>query len=120
MPAELTSPLAAARLPRRLQSELMGLMRAGDPTLSAFPDGDNIFQWTGTITGGVGTVCRSSLKRNRRGAAASGEARRAGSLARLIPPFRLLCLCGVLSCLASAASRRAAAVGCGCVGRASA
>ena len=32
-------------------------MTAGDPSLSAFPEGDNIFQWTGTITGGAGTVC---------------------------------------------------------------
>ena len=41
---------------RRLQSELMSLMMSGDAGLSAFPDGDNIFQWTGTITGGDGTV----------------------------------------------------------------
>ena len=27
-----------------------------DAGISAFPDGDNIFQWTGTITGGAGTV----------------------------------------------------------------
>ena len=41
----------------RLQSELMSLMMSADPAISAFPDGDNIFQWTGTITGGSGTVC---------------------------------------------------------------
>ena len=34
----------------------MSLMMGGDPGLSAFPDGDNIFQWTGTITGSEGTV----------------------------------------------------------------
>ena len=43
---------------RRLQSELMSLMMGGDAGISAFPDGDNIFQWTGTITGGAGTVRR--------------------------------------------------------------
>merc|ERR1712070_426957 len=41
---------------KRLQSELMSLMMGGDAGISAFPDGDNIFQWTGTITGGKGTV----------------------------------------------------------------
>jgi len=46
---------------RRLQSELMSLMMGGDAGISAFPDGDNIFQWTGTITGGAGTVrCEAS------------------------------------------------------------
>eukprot|EP00962_Isochrysis_galbana_P054372 scaffold25881_cov129-Isochrysis_galbana.AAC.6 len=34
----------------------MSLMMGGDAGISAFPDGDNIFQWTGTITGGAGTV----------------------------------------------------------------
>jgi len=42
---------------KRLQSELMQLMMgAGESGVSAFPDGDNIFQWTGTIHGGEGTV----------------------------------------------------------------
>uniref|UniRef100_A0A7S2NTC7 UBC core domain-containing protein n=1 Tax=Haptolina brevifila TaxID=156173 RepID=A0A7S2NTC7_9EUKA len=41
---------------KRLQSELMSLMMSADNALSAFPDGDNIFQWTGTIAGGGGTV----------------------------------------------------------------
>mmetsp|Transcript_8573 Transcript_8573/g.10839 ORF Transcript_8573/g.10839 Transcript_8573/m.10839 type:complete len:175 (-) Transcript_8573:1519-2043(-) len=41
---------------KRLQSELMQLMMAGDKDATAFPDGDNLFQWVGTITGGVGTV----------------------------------------------------------------
>lgn len=31
-------------------------MMGGDSGISAFPDGDNIFHWTGTITGGTGTV----------------------------------------------------------------
>eukprot|EP00850_Spirogloea_muscicola_P011882 SM000075S21971 [mRNA] locus=s75:384172:385622:- [translate_table: standard] len=41
---------------RRLQSELMALMTCGDPGISAFPEGDNIFQWAGTIKGSAGTV----------------------------------------------------------------
>ena len=31
-------------------------MMSGETSLSAFPDGDNIFQWTGTIAGGDGTI----------------------------------------------------------------
>uniref|UniRef100_A0A6U9EHH6 UBC core domain-containing protein n=1 Tax=Emiliania huxleyi TaxID=2903 RepID=A0A6U9EHH6_EMIHU len=49
---------------RRLQSELMSLMMGGDAGISAFPDGDNIFQWTGTITGGAGTVRRCEASRS--------------------------------------------------------
>ncbi|KAJ8648747.1 hypothetical protein MRB53_001770 [Persea americana] len=41
---------------KRLQSELMALMMSGDPGISAFPDGDNIFNWVGTITGSKDTV----------------------------------------------------------------
>ncbi|EFA86100.1 ubiquitin-conjugating enzyme E2 [Heterostelium album PN500] len=41
---------------KRLQSELMALMMASSPGISAFPDGDNMFNWTGTIQGAAGTV----------------------------------------------------------------
>jgi len=41
---------------KRLQSELMALMTAGDPSVSAFPDGDSLFSWVGTITGAAGTA----------------------------------------------------------------
>ncbi|XP_008787692.2 ubiquitin-conjugating enzyme E2 19-like [Phoenix dactylifera] len=41
---------------KRLQSELMALMMCGDPGISAFPEGDNIFCWKGTITGSIDTV----------------------------------------------------------------
>lgn len=41
---------------KRLQSELMALMMAGDAGISAFPDGDSLFSWVGTIAGAAGTV----------------------------------------------------------------
>merc|ERR1711903_45206 len=41
---------------KRLQQELMQLMMSGDNSVSAFPEGDNLFSWIGTITGSVGTV----------------------------------------------------------------
>ncbi|XP_072983328.1 ubiquitin-conjugating enzyme E2 20-like [Typha latifolia] len=55
-------PLPVAKGPdgqsvlKRLQSELMALMMCGDPGISAFPEGDNIFSWKGTITGSKDTV----------------------------------------------------------------
>ena len=41
---------------RRLQSELMALMMGGDSGVSAFPEGDNIFHWVGTIAGSAATA----------------------------------------------------------------
>ncbi|XP_057782675.1 uncharacterized protein LOC131000670 [Salvia miltiorrhiza] len=42
---------------QRLQKELMALMMSGgDLGVSAFPDGESIFTWTGTIEGGKGTM----------------------------------------------------------------
>ena len=41
---------------KRLQSELMSLMASADPGVSAFPDGDSLFAWLGTIHGAKGTV----------------------------------------------------------------
>ncbi|CAL9167289.1 unnamed protein product [Musa hybrid cultivar] len=41
---------------KRLQSELMSLMMCGDPGISAFPEGDNIFCWKGTIHGSKETA----------------------------------------------------------------
>ncbi|KAK4321730.1 hypothetical protein Pmani_007471 [Petrolisthes manimaculis] len=41
---------------KRLQHELMTLMMSTDKGISAFPDGDNLFKWVGTITGPASTV----------------------------------------------------------------
>jgi len=41
---------------KRLQHELMTLMMSGEMGISAFPDGENLFKWIGTINGGSGTV----------------------------------------------------------------
>mmetsp|Transcript_16826 Transcript_16826/g.47027 ORF Transcript_16826/g.47027 Transcript_16826/m.47027 type:complete len:178 (-) Transcript_16826:257-790(-) len=54
--ATASSGVDSAAVAKRLQSELMGLMMSGDEGISAFPDGDNIFSWVGTLKGGEGTV----------------------------------------------------------------
>ena len=41
---------------KRLQSELMSLMMEPLPGVSAFPDGENLQSWKGTITGSEGGV----------------------------------------------------------------
>lgn len=41
---------------QRLQKELMSLMMSGDLGVSAFPEGESIFTWIGTIEGGKGTM----------------------------------------------------------------
>lgn len=41
---------------KRLHKELMSLMMSADRSVSAFPDGDNLFRWIGTINGPIGTV----------------------------------------------------------------
>ncbi|KAL0235530.1 hypothetical protein GEMRC1_002112 [Eukaryota sp. GEM-RC1] len=49
---------------RRLQSELMTMMSSDDDGISAFPSGDTILEWNGTILGADGTVfdgCEYSL-----------------------------------------------------------
>ena len=35
----------------RLQQELMGIMMSADPGASAFPNDDNLFEWTATLKG---------------------------------------------------------------------
>jgi len=41
---------------KRLQQELLSLMMSGEKGVSAFPDGDNLFKWNGTISGPIGTA----------------------------------------------------------------
>ena len=41
---------------KRLQQELLSLMMSNEKSISAFPDGDNLFKWIGIIQGPVGTV----------------------------------------------------------------
>ncbi|KAI7751968.1 hypothetical protein M8C21_022064, partial [Ambrosia artemisiifolia] len=41
---------------KRLQKELMELMKSAESWISAFPVGEDFFRWRGTISGGVGTV----------------------------------------------------------------
>ena len=41
---------------KRLQQELLSLMMSAEKGVSAFPDGDNLFKWIGTISGPNGTV----------------------------------------------------------------
>ncbi|TWW61367.1 ubiquitin-conjugating enzyme E2 C [Takifugu rubripes] len=47
---------ARGSVSKRLQQELMTLMLAGDKSISAFPETDNLFKWIGTINGPQGTV----------------------------------------------------------------
>jgi len=42
---------ATQQVSKRLQSELMTLMMSGDQGISAFPDGDNLLSWIGTVEG---------------------------------------------------------------------
>ena len=52
-----SAPLGdSVALTKRLQSELMSLMASADPGVSAFPDGDSLFSWLGTIQGAGSTV----------------------------------------------------------------
>lgn len=41
---------------KRLQQELRTLLMSGDPGVSAFPDGDNLFKWIATLHGPKDTV----------------------------------------------------------------
>ncbi|XP_057979559.1 uncharacterized protein LOC131165629 [Malania oleifera] len=56
-PNVFPNPVDTASVSRRLQKELMSLMMSGeDLGVSAFPEGENIFTWIGTIEGGKGTM----------------------------------------------------------------
>ena len=40
----------------------MSLMMSGDKGISAFPNGDDVFSWIGTIKGPQGTVSKINVK----------------------------------------------------------
>eukprot|EP01113_Clastostelium_recurvatum_P038064 TRINITY_DN5636_c0_g1_i2.p1 TRINITY_DN5636_c0_g1~~TRINITY_DN5636_c0_g1_i2.p1 ORF type:complete len:195 (-),score=56.37 TRINITY_DN5636_c0_g1_i2:44-583(-) len=54
--AEGSSSVNGQSVTKRLQSELMQLMMSSSKDISAFPDGDNLLNWVGTISGPIGTV----------------------------------------------------------------
>eukprot|EP00124_Ichthyophonus_hoferi_P002626 Ihof_evm6s187 gene=Ihof_evmTU6s187 len=55
-PAAPSSVGEGMSVSKRLQQELMSLMMSGDQSISAFPIGDNLLHWRGTIKGPAGTV----------------------------------------------------------------
>ncbi|XP_072954210.1 uncharacterized protein [Typha angustifolia] len=55
-PKPQPSPVDTTSVSQRLQKELMSLMMSGDVGVSAFPEGENIFSWIGTIEGSKGTA----------------------------------------------------------------
>lgn len=55
--AAVPGPTDSQAVAKRLQNELMSLMTAQDTAgVSAFPDGDSLFSWVGTIAGADGTA----------------------------------------------------------------
>ncbi|KAK2633950.1 hypothetical protein Ddye_028742 [Dipteronia dyeriana] len=56
-PVSTPKTVDTASVSQRLQKELMSLMMSGgDLGVSAFPEGESIFTWIGTIEGGKGTM----------------------------------------------------------------
>ncbi|XVF23655.1 hypothetical protein REPUB_Repub13aG0058100 [Reevesia pubescens] len=56
-PVSATNAVDTTSVTQRLQKELMALMmNGGDLGVSAFPEGESIFTWIGTIEGGKGTM----------------------------------------------------------------
>ncbi|KAB5544156.1 hypothetical protein DKX38_012268 [Salix brachista] len=56
-PVAPSSKVDTTSVSQRLQKELMSLMMiGGDLGVSAFPEGESIFAWIGTIMGGKGTA----------------------------------------------------------------
>eukprot|EP00096_Caligus_rogercresseyi_P003346 TRINITY_DN1622_c0_g2_i1.p1 TRINITY_DN1622_c0_g2~~TRINITY_DN1622_c0_g2_i1.p1 ORF type:complete len:184 (-),score=74.68 TRINITY_DN1622_c0_g2_i1:659-1210(-) len=45
-----------SQVSKRLQQELMSLMTSNDKGISAFPDGDMLLSWVGTVEGPIETV----------------------------------------------------------------
>ncbi|XP_058789928.1 ubiquitin-conjugating enzyme E2 C [Phymastichus coffea] len=52
----LSMPKDNHAVSKRLQKELMVLMTSTEKGVSAFPDGENLFKWVGTIHGPIDTV----------------------------------------------------------------
>jgi hypothetical protein len=48
--ADVLRPLDSAAVTKRLQQELTSIMCSGDAGVSAFPAGDSLFSWIGTIS----------------------------------------------------------------------
>ena len=46
---------------KRLQQELMSIMTSGEKGVSAFPDGDSLFSWVGTIEAGFDWLFSMSI-----------------------------------------------------------
>ncbi|KAH1064664.1 hypothetical protein J1N35_029651 [Gossypium stocksii] len=56
-PVSTTNAVDTTSVTQRLQKELMAVMMCGgDLGVSAFPEGESIFTWIGTIEGGKGTM----------------------------------------------------------------
>merc|ERR1712228_961736 len=49
--SDKSSSTSSAQVSKRLQQELMSLMMSNDKGISAFPDGDKLFEWIGTVEG---------------------------------------------------------------------
>lgn len=73
--AEAPKPLDSAAVTKRLQQELMSMMSSADSGVSAFPDGDSLFAWVGTLSvRELGFRGRSGLLSSRRLRRLSGGA----------------------------------------------
>ncbi|KAL4234709.1 Ubiquitin-conjugating enzyme E2 C [Mactra antiquata] len=55
-PRDVTSSKERHSVSKRLQQELRTLLMSGDPGITAFPDGDNLFSWIATLDGPKDTV----------------------------------------------------------------
>jgi ubiquitin-conjugating enzyme E2 C len=56
-PSSSSSSVKGVNVTKRLQQELMTIMMGGDNSgCTAFPDGDNLYKWLGTIAGSAGTA----------------------------------------------------------------
>lgn len=47
---------SSTQVSKRLQQELMSLMMSSDKGISAFPDGDKLLNWVGTVEGPIDSV----------------------------------------------------------------